>query len=161
MFTLLNRSGIINVIIDADACPSIDLITDLCKRYSINLEIYCDVSHVMENDYGRVYIVDQSFQNVDNHIVNKVTKNDIVVTQDYGLASLVLMKGAKAINPSGLIYTNFNIDSLLLQRHLTSESRRAGIRSRGPKKRTQEDDNNLINNLDKLIKEMGDELNER
>ena len=41
---------------------------------------------------------------VDFTIVNRAREGDIVVTQDYGLAAMVLSKGARAIHPGGLIY---------------------------------------------------------
>ncbi len=142
-----------NVIVDADACPSIKLIAEVCQKYKVNLIIYSDVNHLIQSDYGTVYIVDQGYQNVDTHIINKIQINDIVVTQDYGLAALVLMKNAFAIHPKGLIYTNGNIDYLLLQRHIAIENRRQGNRERGPKKRTKQDNYKLIKNITKLILE--------
>ena len=64
---------------------------------------------------------------------------DIVVTQDYGLAAMALGKGARIVNQNGLIYTNDNIDKLLMERHIGAKVRRSGGRTKGPAKRTKED----------------------
>ncbi|MFQ9800410.1 MAG: DUF188 domain-containing protein [Clostridia bacterium] len=42
-------------------------------------------------------------------------EEDLVVTQDYGVAALALGKGARALNPMGLEYTNANMDQLLFR----------------------------------------------
>ena len=68
-----------------------------------------------------------------------LTREDIVVTQDFGLAAMVLGKGARAVNQNGLVYTNDNIDKLLMERHIGAKVRRGGGRTKGPAKRTKED----------------------
>lgn len=60
------------------------------------------------------------------------------VTQDYGLAAMCLAKGARAINQNGIIYSDRNMDALLFTRHVGKKARRAGFRTKGPKKRTAE-----------------------
>jgi len=67
-------------------------------------------------------------------------RDDIVVTQDYGLAAMVIGKGAKAVNQNGLIFTDANIDRLLAERHIGQKIRRSGGRTKSPPKRTKEDD---------------------
>jgi uncharacterized protein YaiI (UPF0178 family) len=68
------------------------------------------------------------------------TRHDIVVTQDYGLAAMILAKGASVIDQNGMPYTAENIDSLLERRYIGQKIRRGGGRTKGPKKRSQEDD---------------------
>jgi len=53
---------------------------------------------------------------------------------------MVIGKGAKAINQNGLIYTDENMDILLLERHIGQNVRRSGGRTKGPAKRSKEDD---------------------
>ena len=57
---------------------------------------------------------------------------DIVVTQDFGLAALVLGQGARVLNQNGLIYTEANIDKLLFERYLGQKVRRGGGRTTNP-----------------------------
>ena len=139
------------VLVDADACPSIDLITDTCIKYNVELILYADTTHNIVNNYAKVITISKGFQSVDMVIINEIKENDILVTQDYGLALLSLTKKAKVINPKGMIYTNDNIDKLLYEKYVNSKLRKQSKHIKGPKKRTAEDDDNLINNLIKLI----------
>jgi uncharacterized protein YaiI (UPF0178 family) len=83
--------------------------------------------------------VDKEADSVDFALMGLLTRNDIVVTQDFGLAAMVLGKGARAVNQSGLVFTDENIDKLLMERHIGQKVRRGGGRTKGPSKRTKED----------------------
>ena len=74
-----------------------------------------------------------------------------MITQDYGLAAMVLARKAHAINQNGLIFTDENIGSLLASRHISQKIRRGGGRTKGPKKRTKEQVKRFIVNFEKLI----------
>ncbi len=59
------------------------------------------------------------------------SKGDLVITQDYGLASLALAKGCLVMHHEGLeMYTNKNIDDLLQTRYLSAQARKAGKRTK-------------------------------
>ncbi len=139
------------IIIDGDACPSIPIIENTAKKYKIDVVIFCDVNHLIKSDYSNVKIVDSGFQVVDMYVVNETREKDIVITQDYGVAAMCLGKKAYVINPSGLIYTNENIDMLLEDRHMAQQIRRAGGRTSGNKKRTSKQDEKLIKSLLSII----------
>ncbi|MFP4660559.1 MAG: YaiI/YqxD family protein [Halanaerobiales bacterium] len=127
------------VLIDGDACPVIDITEDIAEQKGVEVIIFTDITHQISSD-NQVVVLDKANQSVDMALFNQCQKGDIVVTQDYGLASLVLSKGARALNQYGLIYTEKNIDRLLMQRHLHAKMRRAGVRHSNPGKRTKEDD---------------------
>jgi len=137
--------------IDGDACPAINLIEKLAKKYNINMKIYANYAHNINSDYAEVVLLDTSSQSVDMKIISETKEKDIIVTQDFGLASIVLSKNAYAIGLKGLIYTNENIDSLLYERYLNAQIRKVTKRNRGPKKRTEEDNKILIENLEKIL----------
>ena len=130
------------VIIDADACPVTKLATEISKEKSIAVVCICDTSHVITSDYAQCIICDKGRDSADLVLVNKCSAGDIVITQDYGVASMALAKGAYCINQNGLYYTKDNIDSLLAIRHMALEERRKSSKHhiKGPKKRTPEDD---------------------
>lgn len=140
-----------SIIVDADACPGISLITDIAIKYKIDLILYTDDSHNIESDYAKVVTLSKGFQSVDTVISNDIKKNDILITQDFGLAVIALSKKANVMHPKGMIYTDDNIDKLLYERHLNAKLRRTGVNTKGPKKRVKEDDINLIKSLEKLI----------
>jgi uncharacterized protein YaiI (UPF0178 family) len=138
------------IIIDADACPSMSKIEDIALYYNLECLIFCDYNHRISSDYSTVNIIDSGYQSVDMAIINELKKDDIVVTQDYGLATLVLSKKGYAINPSGMIYDNSNIDYLMNIRHVKAKIRNH-IHLKGPKKRTKLDEEKLIKNIICLI----------
>lgn len=140
------------VLVDADACPVKDIIIEESKKYSIDVYMYFDNSHIYSDDYSKVIIVDRAKDSVDMKIINDLKENDIIVTQDYGLASIVISKKAKAINNNGLIFNKDNIDKLLFERFIGVKNRRAKIKTKNMKKRNKEMDNNFRKNFLKLIK---------
>ena len=147
------------VIVDGDGCPAINIIEKLSKEYNIELIIYCDINHFITLNYGEVKIVDSGFQSVDMKVVNETIKGDIVVSQDYGVAAMILGKGAHGIHQSGKWYTNENIDMLLMERHMAKKARMASKKHhlKGPSKRTEEDDKRFEESFEKLIKKIGQE----
>lgn len=139
------------IVVDGDGCAGREIIEKVAKKNSIKVLIYCTINHMIRSDYSEVKTVDDGFQSVDMYVANAIEKNDIVVTQDYGVAAMALGKGALAISPRGYIYDNDNIDRLLFERHLSQKNRRAGGRTKGNHKRSKEDDERLYYNLEKLI----------
>ena len=139
------------IIVDADACPGKHVIEEIAKKYGLELIYYCDINHVINSDYAVVKYMDSGFQSVDMKIANEAKSGDIIVTQDFGVAAMVLGKKSYAINPKGYIYSEDNIDKLLFERHISSKVRRSGGKTFNPKKRTSEDDDRLKYNLTKLV----------
>ncbi|WP_097149002.1 YaiI/YqxD family protein [Ureibacillus acetophenoni] len=131
----------LQLLIDADACPVIDLALSISSRYEIKPILYCDTSHRIERENAITIMVPKGPDSVDFKLVNAVTKYDIVITQDYGLAAMCLAKGAFVVDQNGREMTPENIDQLLAFRYESAKFRRAGGRTKGPKKRTEE--NNL------------------
>lgn len=143
------------ILIDADGCPVVDITIEIAKVFNIDVLIMCDTSHVFNKPGIETIVLSKGADSVDFALVNKVIKGDIIVTQDYGLAAMVLAKGGYPINQNGKIYTNENIDQLLFNRHISKKIRKSGGKTRGPKKRQKEDDilfeKNLIQLCEKLI----------
>ena len=141
------------ILVDADACPVKEIIVRMANRRHIPLVMVIDTSHELSDGYGKVITVDKRADSADYAIVGLASRGDIVVTQDYGLAAMILAKGAKAINQDGMIYTNDNIDELLTRRYVGQKIRRSGCRTKGPKKRTKKDDNHFELSFDRMLGE--------
>ena len=139
------------ILIDADGCPVIDISIKIGKDYNIPIIVMCDTSHIINKTGVKTIVLSKGSDSVDFALVNKVNKGDIIVTQDYGLAAMVLSKGGHPINQNGMIYSNENIDQLLFKRHLSKKIRNSGNKIKGPKKRSKEDDIKFKNNLTLLI----------
>lgn len=142
------------IYIDADACPVTRIAERIAGKYAIPVTLLCDTNHLLTSEYSDIRIVGAGSDAVDIALINLCRREDIVITQDYGLAALVLGKGARAIHQSGRWYTNDNIEGLLMERHLTAKVRRGGRHHlKGPAKRTEEDDRHFAESFERLIKE--------
>ena len=123
------------ILIDADACPVVDIAVGLCREFGVECLLLCDTAHEMHRDGAETLVFDKGADSVDFALVNRVSAGDLVITQDYGLASMCLAKGAKVLHQDGWEYTAYNIDALLFQRHASREYRASGGRIKGPAKR--------------------------
>ena len=128
------------VLIDADACPVVDIAVSLCRSAGTECLLVCDTAHRMERSGADTLIIDKGADSADFALVNRVNPGDIVITQDYGLASMCLARRARVLHQDGWEYTESNIDGLLFQRHEARKFRAAGGRTNGPRKRTQVQD---------------------
>ncbi|MEG2143968.1 MAG: YaiI/YqxD family protein [Oscillospiraceae bacterium] len=139
------------ILIDADGCPVIDIAIKLAQEYKLSCVLLCDTSHEFSKQGATTITVEKGADSVDFALVNKVQAGDIVITQDYGLACMCLAKKAVPISQDGLIYDNNNIDALLLQRHCAKKIRMAGGRLHGSSKRTALQDKKFQEEFIKLI----------
>ena len=141
------------VLIDADACPVTDIAVGLCKRYQVTCFLLCDTAHTMHREGAQTLIFDKGSDSVDFALVNRVEAGDIVITQDYGLASMCLAKRARILHQDGWEYTEYNISGLMEQRHAAKKFRMAGGRTKGPAKRKPEQDAAFTSALDTLLQQ--------
>ena len=128
------------ILIDADACPVVDITIACAAQRGIPVVLVCDAAHYFERQGARTITVDQGADSADFRLVNLIQKGDVVITQDYGLAAMALARNAVVLRQDGLRYTAENIDSLLLIRHTARKIRMSGGRVKGPAKRTPEQD---------------------
>ena len=111
-----------NILIDADGCPVVDLTLQIAKQFGVPVIILCDTAHQIEREGAQTLVFDKGADSVDFALVNRVKPGDIVVTQDYGLASMCLAKCARVLNQNGLEYTADNLEALMLRRMKTKSS---------------------------------------
>ena len=132
---------------------SVAVIEKLAKKYEVSCTLVCDSNHVMFSDYSHVVTVSAGADAVDFKLISLISKGDICVTQDYGVAAMALGKGCFAIHQSGKWYTNENIDQMLMERHLAKKARRSSKKHhlKGPSKRTVEDDLRFEASFEQLI----------
>ncbi len=126
------------VFVDADGCPVVDITVSVCFARGVECYLLCDTAHILNREGAQTLTFDKGADSVDFALVNRVSAGDLVITQDYGLASMCLAKRAIVLHQDGWQYTDNNIGALLLQRHETKRYRAAGGRMKGPSKRTKE-----------------------
>ena len=139
------------VLIDADACPVVSIAVALCIKNAVECILICDTAHRIEQNGAKTVIMDKGADSADFAIANRVQPGDIIVTQDYGLASMCLAKGGRPIHQDGWEYTPWNIDALLFERHEARKYRAAGGRTKGPKKRTAQQDATFSQAFQKML----------
>lgn len=142
------------IYVDADACPVVDIVEKIAKKYQISVTLLCDTNHILTSGYSEVVVVGAGADAVDYKLISLCHRGDIVVSQDYGVAAMALGKGAYAIHQSGKWYTDENIDQMLMERHLNKKARRASQKNhfKGPKKRTEEDDERFAQSFERMVK---------
>jgi len=139
------------VMIDADGCPVVRIAADCAKKHGVSVTLVCDSAHLFDLPGTETITVPKGADSADFRLVNLLQPGDIVITQDYGLAAMALARRARVLNQNGMIFTKENIDSLLLARHTARKLRSAGVRMKGPSKRTKEQDEAFLRTLEMLL----------
>ncbi|KZE44749.1 hypothetical protein AV540_23125 [Brevibacillus parabrevis] len=139
------------VLIDADACPRQALVIaqQLCKEFGWQCLTFASYNHQIGSEHH--VTVDAGPQAVDMKLANETRPNDVVVTQDIGLAALILGKRAQPLTPHGLIFEPERMAFHLEERNEKARFRRGGGRTRGPAARTREDDQRFLTALRSLL----------
>lgn len=130
----------VRLLIDADACSVVEIALRAARVRGVEVLLVCDDAHEMCREGARTVTVASGANSADLQLVNLLEPDDIVVTQDYGLAALCLARAARVLDQNGRVYDESNIDALLSIRHLAAKARRAGSRVKGPPKRTARQD---------------------
>ncbi len=139
------------VLIDADACPVTGIAVNLCRKHSVPCILLCDTAHTIYKDGAETLVFDKGSDSVDFALVNRTAPGDIVITQDYGLASMCLGRSVRVLHQDGWEYTLDNISGLMEQRHIAKKHRMSGGRMKGPSKRTKQQDAAFERPLQQLL----------
>jgi len=142
----------VKIYLDVDGIPYRELVIERAASYGVTVVAVADYSHCILPQHGveRV-MVDEGKDATDFAILNRVQKGDLVITQDVGLACLVLSKGATAISPRGHEFTEGSIGGRLTLRWLHCKVREARGRSKRPRPFSQNDRRRFLSLLDKKI----------
>lgn len=130
------------ILVDADACPVKEIIIKETKELNIPVTLVSSFSHFSSQEYPRyveTIYVEAGRDAADFKIVQLANREDVIITQDYGLASLLLPKGCTVLHHKGFEYKSETIDTMLQTRHLSAMARKSGQRTKGPKAMSAED----------------------
>ncbi len=145
------------IVIDADNCPVRAEVADVASRSGLEVVMVCGPSNLIpESPSTRVIQVGDRPDAADFAIVGLAEEGDIVVTSDIGLAAIVLSKGVRALTPRGDVLQEKDMTAALEVRHLHKKLRRAGVKTPGPKRFTQEDRKRFRAALSRLVAELRD-----
>lgn len=139
------------ILVDGDGCPVKSIVEQRAKEKNICVLIFIDTSHLLISDYSQIVQVSKGVDSADFALISYANKGDLIVTGDYGVATMGLAKGCVVLNFNGKRYTNENIDQLLFERHLSKKMRKSGIRTGHIKKRTKDDDMHFSEALRRIL----------
>lgn len=125
--------------IDGDGCPRGAVQFALAEGERRGLEVWLVTNVHHEQKSKHRLVVDGHAQAVDLAILNRLQAGDVVITQDIGLAAMALGRGSYALHPGGTEYLQTEMPLLLEMREAAAKHRRGGGRTRGPKKRSNHD----------------------
>lgn len=141
------------ILVDADACPkkALQICMELGRQYAVAVWTVASFNHNIISDYH--VVVGDNDQETDIKVLNLSEAGDIVITQDWGLAAMALGKKTRCISPTGREFHNDNIDFLLEERDMKAKLRRGGGRTKGPSKRTGQEDTRFHECLEGILAE--------
>ena len=94
------------LLIDADACPVVEICLEQARKRGIPVTLYCDTSHILRHEDAETVVVSKGADSADFALVNALAPGDLAVTQDYGLAAMCLSRKARVLRQDGLEYTD-------------------------------------------------------
>lgn len=129
------------IFVDADASPVKKEIIETAADFDLPVTLVASIAHHSTADLPenvqQIY-VDSSPEAADYKIIRLADPGDLVITQDYGLASLLLGNKVDILHHSGRQINTDNIDYLLARRHYSAQARQAGMKTKGPQAFTAE-----------------------
>jgi uncharacterized protein YaiI (UPF0178 family) len=139
------------ILVDADACPKkvLQICMELGAKYAVNVWTVASFNHNIISDHH--IVVGDNDQETDIKVLNLTQADDVIITQDWGLAAMALGKKARCISPVGREFHNDNIDFLLEERDMKAKLRRSGGRTKGPHKRTTQEDVKFQESLARIL----------
>lgn len=143
-----------NLWIDGDACPKQvkQILFRAASKRKVSLWIVANhFVNIPPSPFIKRVIVESGFDGADKYIVDRVVKNDLVITSDILLAELVLEKGGCALSPRGLLYSDNNIKQMVAMRNMNESLRGAGLIQGGLNPLHQKEILLFSNHLDTLI----------
>lgn len=139
------------IYIDGDSSPIIKTTENIAKKYHIPTIVVKNMAHNIISEYSKIITVDLEKDAADFYILGEIKSGDILISQDQGLISIALSKGANCITEMGKIITENEIDFILNNRYLSQKLRREERVYTKFKKREPKDDSLFKTNLVKLI----------
>lgn len=131
------------IFIDSDACPVKDEIMRIAQEEKVMAYFVSSTNHFFAVKGGAIYyqwvLVDHEKEALELYIANEINAGDVVITQDYRLASMVLGKKGYVITPRGRHIDQENIEFLLFKKDIHSKVFRTFCKLNGNKSLHEED----------------------
>ncbi|MFQ5720011.1 MAG: YaiI/YqxD family protein [Acidobacteriota bacterium] len=141
------------IFIDADGCPVKEEVYRVARRHDLRVKVVANRwMRRPDRDEIEMVVVGDRFDAADDWIVERVAKNDIVVSADIPLASRCLARGAHVLGHAGRAFDEDNIGEALASRELMSQLRDLGTVTGGPAPFSRKDRSRFLERLDETIR---------
>lgn len=145
-------SAMIQILIDADACPVKDETYRVAERYGVPVVVISNSPiRVPASALITRKIVSDAFDAADDWIVEHSGAGTIVITADILLAERCLKLGAISISPTGKPFTASSIGSAVAMRAIMSDLRAGGDVIGGPRPFSKADRSRFLSALDDAV----------
>ena len=142
----------LQIFIDADACPVKDEVYRVAHRHSLSITLVANSWMRIPDDQNiKLEVVGGDLDEADDWIVEHAQADDIVITIDILLADRCLKKGARVIGSNGKSFTEDNIADAVATRNLMSELRDAGEITGGPPPFKKSDRSQFLQEMNEVI----------
>jgi uncharacterized protein len=143
-----------DIYVDGDACPVREEVFRVADRLGLGVFVVSNGSRPIRpsgRPNVRMITVAATPDAADDWIAEHVTAADVCVTADIPLASRCLEKGARALAPTGRLWTGDNIGNALAGRDVSRHLRELGIATGGPAPLTKQDRSRFLSALDTVV----------
>ncbi len=142
----------VNIYVDADACPVKAEIYKVAQRTGSKVWLVSNAPLRLSTEcLIEMVVVGSEFDAADTWIAEHVGAEDVVVTADIPLADRALKNGAVVIGSTGHPFSNASIGQALASRALMSDLRAMGTVSGGNAPMSQRDRSRFLQALDEAV----------
>jgi uncharacterized protein YaiI (UPF0178 family) len=143
---------LIEIFVDADACPVKDEVYRVAARHGLRVVVVANSRISVPSGIGaEMVVVGRDADAADDWIAENVRRLDVVVTADIPLAARCLAVGAAVLGTDGRPFSEDSIGDALATRQLKSDLREMGIAAHGPRPLTPKDRSRFLQGLEGLI----------
>lgn len=142
----------LDIYVDADACPVKEEIYTVAKRH--DLMVYVVSAGRMRVPFDpkvRAVSAGGAFDAADDWIAEHIGEDDIAVTTDLPLADRCIKAGAYVLTPKGIMHDETSISSALATREIMDVLRQMGEMGGGPPPMQKRDKSNFQSALHELV----------
>lgn len=149
------RSSLLDVYIDADACPVKEEIYRVAGRYRLKVYLVSNrpLHHPLESWIAPV-IVGNKLDAADDWIAEHIQEKDLLITADILLAARCLKVGARVLGPKGVEFTEDSIGEDLANREIFAHLRTLGEVSGGSAPFEKKDRSRFLSKIDQIIQNL-------
>jgi uncharacterized protein YaiI (UPF0178 family) len=140
------------IFVDADACPVKDEVLKVTTRHGLKTIFVSDGGvRPYPSPLVTIVVVSQGADAADDWIVENIQDGDITITNDIPLADRCFKRGAIAIRPNGITFTEDSIGMALATRDLMAGLRETGEITGGPAPFSKQDRSRFLQALETTI----------